>query len=267
MFNSGNNNKCILIEPPKPISKFIYLCDKKFHSELIKDLFENHKRYGVVIISGQMTKFYEICGTEIKHLDKEKVRLSKKQRKGGQSAQRFGRIREGEINKYIALISDDIDEIYIDDNDLPEIEAIVIAGNGEKKDLLLKDLHPKLKPIAHILTITEKDDIYNIKEKCDDIVLSDLGKEELEELNKFMELIEKMSLVVIYGKKEVEKMLVNNMLKKLLIHKKEVKDDKIKIIENLCKKNGCQMIIIPDINDKSERFLRNFDGIGGIAWY
>src|SRR3990170_3384652 len=131
--------------------------------EYIETLYKEYKKYGIIIINGEEVKMYEMSGTEIIKLGRHKVNISNNQRKGGQSAQRFGRIRDNEIYSYITLCIEMCNKYYLEE-DIPMIEGLIIGGYGEKKNKLYENLHPKLKKMCQLLTITDKDNIITIRD-------------------------------------------------------------------------------------------------------
>lgn len=252
---------CILLEPPKPIKEYKYLCDRRYHTEFIESLYKNYDTYGIIIIGGEEIKLYSICGTEIKNLNKDKVRISKNQRKGGQSAQRFGRIRDNEIQQYISKCSDMTKEYYLE-NDIPIVKGIIIAGIADKKDKLFDILHPKLKKIANLITISEKDDIISIIDKCKQIF--ETNEYELKELDEFFDNFNRDTGMAIYGIEYVLEALNIYKLQKLLVHEQYDNKDELKI---MCDNVNCQYIEIPNINNNSDQLLKGYGGIVGISWY
>lgn len=255
-----------MIEPPKPIVKFIYLCDRAFHPEYILPLYENDITYGVIIVRGEDALFYQISGTEIRKLDKQSTRISKNQKKGGQSAPRIGRIRDEEIQQYLAHLEEKSRECFLE-NDLPQIKCLIVAGPGEKKNKLAAVLHPKLREMSHVITITEKDDITTMKGTMDEIVKQNGCQEEIKELQVFLEMMEVMDERAVYGKKIVEKAFRRKMLAKLLIHQDVWKKIGQERVQMVAEESGCQIVVVPGINEDAKRFLETYEGIVGIRWY
>ena len=90
-----NNNKIIFYDIiiEIPIKTKFYYCDKIFHTHFL-DKYINLKKdlYLVMFLNGDSTYYYEKYLTEMKLIKKISFDRQKKQRKGGQSAQRIGRI-------------------------------------------------------------------------------------------------------------------------------------------------------------------------------
>lgn len=63
------------------------------------------------------------------------VHLPKKHRSGGQSAQRFGRIRDGMRHNYVRKVAEEAVRQFIDDDKI-NVAGLVLAGSAEFKVVL-----------------------------------------------------------------------------------------------------------------------------------
>ncbi|CAI4326555.1 CBM_collapsed_G0006080.mRNA.1.CDS.1 [Saccharomyces cerevisiae] len=77
------------IEPYKPINTSLYLCDNKFHTEVLSELLQADDKFGFIVMDGQGTLFGSVSGNTRTVLHKFTVDLPKKHGRGGQSALRF----------------------------------------------------------------------------------------------------------------------------------------------------------------------------------
>lgn len=143
------------IIPPQPIKKFIYTCDKQFHTQTLFDLYQTHDQYGVILISGSCCLMYTLTSIDFKLIYKTHVSLQSRQKKGGQSAVRISRIAEEKRHLYLKQIVDQINQLFIEDHKT-NVKSFIIAGSAEMKDHLIKSelLDYRIKPlILHVLTI------------------------------------------------------------------------------------------------------------------
>ncbi|EPY33353.1 peptide chain release factor subunit 1, partial [Strigomonas culicis] len=81
------------IEPFKPVSRNLYLCDNKFHTEELHRMLESDDKFGFIIMDGNGCLFATVCGDVKEKLGSFTVELPKKHGRGGQSKNRFARIR------------------------------------------------------------------------------------------------------------------------------------------------------------------------------
>lgn len=91
--NDPREQKVLLaIEPPKPITTNNYICDTYFEVAPLEAMLNDSRPYAYVVVDGSGFLIAVIRGPERKILSRTAVQLPRKHNKGGQSAQRFGRI-------------------------------------------------------------------------------------------------------------------------------------------------------------------------------
>jgi peptide chain release factor subunit 1 len=139
---------CIGYEPIKSIKSFFYRCDSKFYVDSLKDMLISDNMYGFIIIDGSSCLFGTLSGNNKNVLKHVHVSLPKKHGRGGQSAQRFGRLREEKRHNYITIMSEYATELFLKENK-PIITGLILAGSAELKDDLNQQniLDPRLKNI------------------------------------------------------------------------------------------------------------------------
>jgi len=141
-------------EPFKPITKSLYLCDNKFHTEPLKELLDDNESFGFIIIDGNGCLYATLQGNSRNILHKFTVDLPKKHKKGGQSAQRFGRIRLEKRLQYVKKCSELTTQYFISDN-ICNVKGIIIAGSAEfKEDLANADFFDQ-RLQKHVLKIVD----------------------------------------------------------------------------------------------------------------
>ncbi|KAF3975384.1 hypothetical protein CMV_001369 [Castanea mollissima] len=73
-------------EPFRPINASLYLCDDKFHTEVLNELLESDEKFGFIVMDGKGTLVGTLSGNTREILHKVSVDLPKKHGRGGQSA-------------------------------------------------------------------------------------------------------------------------------------------------------------------------------------
>ncbi|KAI8323070.1 eukaryotic peptide chain release factor subunit 1-like protein [Martensiomyces pterosporus] len=127
-------------EPFKPVNTSLYMCDNKFHVEALAELLESDSRFGFIVMDGNGCLFGSLCGSNREVLHKFTVDLPKKHGRGGQSAQRFGRIREEKRHNYIRKVAETAVQMFIS-SDKVNVSGIILAGSADfKSDLNKSDL-------------------------------------------------------------------------------------------------------------------------------
>ncbi|KAJ1830336.1 translation termination factor eRF1 [Coemansia sp. RSA 2706] len=127
-------------EPFKPINTSLYLCDNKFHVEALEELLQADSRFGFIIMDGAGCLYGVLSGNTRTVLHQFSVELPKKHGRGGQSAQRFGRIREEKRHHYLRKVAEIAVQMFIT-NDKANVAGLILAGSAEfKNDLQKSDL-------------------------------------------------------------------------------------------------------------------------------
>lgn len=128
------------IEPPRPLQRSLYFCGSRFQTQLLREQLQDGTRYGFCIVDGSGADFYAVAGNRRELLfTLSDPSLPKKHNKGGQSAPRFGRIRDEKRDQYIKKLADRVAATFIDpETHKINVEALIFAGCGEIKTQLAK---------------------------------------------------------------------------------------------------------------------------------
>lgn len=138
-----------IIEPIKPIQNFVYRCDSRFFVEPVLSMFQEHEKYGFVIIDGTGMMLATLQGNTREVLFRYQVSLPKKHHKGGQSAVRFARLRLEARQNYVTKMEEACRLNFIDrQTNRPTVKALFLAGNADFKLELQKVLEPRLAAIV-----------------------------------------------------------------------------------------------------------------------
>jgi peptide chain release factor subunit 1 len=139
------------IEPFRPIRTSLYMCDSRFHTEPLEALLsEDETKYGMIVMDGGGAFFCTVNGGGAREtLHKFSVDLPKKHGKGGQSAQRFARLRVEKRHNYVRKVAEAATHVFIS-NDVPNVAGLVLAGSADfKTELSRSDLFdPRLNSIV-----------------------------------------------------------------------------------------------------------------------
>jgi len=137
IFNEEGKEKKVTIdfEPFRPINTSLYLCDNKFHTQVLHGLLENEDKFGFIIMDGHGTLYGTLCGNTREVLHKFSVELPKKHGRGGQSALRFARLRLEKRHNYVRKVAENAVLHFIKD-DRPNVKGLVLAGSAEFKNVL-----------------------------------------------------------------------------------------------------------------------------------
>lgn len=142
------------IEPYKPINTSLYLCDNKFHTEVLSELLEADDKFGFIVMDGQGALFGLLTGNTRTVLHKFTVDLPKKHGRGGQSAVRFARLREEKRHNYVRKVAEVAVQNFIT-NDKVNVKGLILAGSADfKTDLARSELFDQ-RLVAKIVKIVD----------------------------------------------------------------------------------------------------------------
>ena len=136
--DESNKEKKLLvdIEPLKPITFSSYLCDNRFHTDILKQtLVLDEKRFGFIIVDGKGSLFGSIQGNVRQVITKFQVDLPRKHGRGGQSSNRFANIRDEKRHNYLRKIAEVAAKTFIE-NDKVTVEGFILGGSADLKTQL-----------------------------------------------------------------------------------------------------------------------------------
>jgi len=265
VFDTNLGNLCCEIEPPQKIKKKLYRCDNRFHLDILYELVNTYDNYGIVLLSGDETRFYLISGPIQKLLFTIECNAPNKQGRGGQSQQRFDRLRLESINEYNKKILEKMKQYFIDrESNQPNIKGLVFAGPSQTKNKVAEhDMFDyRLKKIlCRIETTSEITDgtIFTVITKVDDLISSE-SEETHAIVNQFTESIRRDDGLSIYGEKHIFYCLGHKLLQYLIVSNDYYEINKNKL-DAICEKGGCEIVIT------TSHIIKTYGDIVGLSWY
>lgn len=138
-----------VIEPFKAVSRSMYRCDNRFNTEELEKMIENDDKFGFIIVDGNGASYYTMCGGSREKIGGFCVDLPKKHGRGGQSKNRFARIRQEKRHNYLRKVAEYATQYFITE-DRPNVKGLILAGSAEfKETLFASDLFdPRLKEVV-----------------------------------------------------------------------------------------------------------------------
>ena len=210
------------IKPIKAINTSLYLCDNKFHTDILSSLLEKDEKTGFIIVDGKGLLIGQLNGNRSEILTKLSVNLPKKHGRGGQSAARFGRIRLEKRNHFLKKIAEISSQHFIPDGQKPNIQGLIIGGSSEFKNELnsseLLDERLRVKLIQIIDLSYGGEAGFNQAIEYSSSILSDVKFiKEKKLLQSYFDEINKDTGKYIYGAPETIEMLISGAIEKLIL--------------------------------------------------
>ena len=207
------------IEPPEPVKVKLYWCDQKFELKHLESMVEEKEIYGLIILDNGEATVGLLKGKSIKKLHYLKSLVPGKTAKGGQSAARFGRVREGLKNDFYKKVAE-VSNLSFKDK---KIKGIILGGPGPVKETfhqeayLPTDLRNKVLGIRSI-GYADEGGLKELVQKSLDLIEEAALKQEKELLQKFLTELKKSSGLVTYGMFSVLKAVKQGAVNTILIN-------------------------------------------------
>lgn len=124
------------IEPPIPLKARLYRCDHEFVLDPLREMLEVTEVYGLVVLDRNEATIGLLEGKSIKTLQKMTSGVPGKTEKGGQSAARFARIREGMTKEFYRRVAEAVKKNFFD---MKKLKGMIVGGPGPTKEDFLKE--------------------------------------------------------------------------------------------------------------------------------
>lgn len=209
-----------VLEPPEPITTFLYRCDSEFYLEPLLEMLSEKKAYGLIVIDRSEATIGILRGKRVQAIKNIQSLVPSKHRMGGQSALRFERLIEIAAHEFFTKVGETANEIFLNMKDL---HGILIGGPGPTKDYFYESgyLHHEIQKKVIGTFDTGYTDEYGLKE------LMEKAKEKLEDLDLMREkrlmqrLFEEIRKtdggLAAYGEEEVRRNLMIGAVDTLLV--------------------------------------------------
>lgn len=138
LLDDGKTEKKITIDlvPFRPINQFCYKCQGTFHTEPLTSLLEQDDKFGFVVVDGNGLLLATLQGNHREILQRITVQLPKKHGRGGQSANRFARLREEKRHAWTVKVCEACAQTFIQGDKLT-VRSLIFAGSANiKHDVL-----------------------------------------------------------------------------------------------------------------------------------
>ncbi|MBD3192693.1 MAG: peptide chain release factor 1 [Candidatus Heimdallarchaeota archaeon] len=207
------------ITPPEPLSRKIYVCDSRFHTEYLKDQLEEKDQFGLIVVDRESAAFALLRGNHLSHLRNVTSFVPGKHGKGGQSQRRIQRGTELLAQEHLKKAGETANQLFLDKEDL---KGIVIGGPAMAKDHFVNGnyLDNRLQDkIIGVLDIgyTGEEGIRELMDKSTELLQNVRYLEEKELVQRFLRELGTDSGLAAYGQKEVLRAIELGAVDTLLI--------------------------------------------------
>ena len=216
----------VLESPPQPVESFRYHCDSDFLTEPLEHMLADQGLYGLIVLDRREANVGWLKGKRIEPVKSASSLVPGKQRKGGQSAQRFARLRLEAIDNFYQEVAGMANDLFVAKRH--DLDGILVGGPSPTKDEFLDGdyLHHEIQDsvigkfdVAYTDESGLKDLVDNAEEALADAeVMKD--KNEMEEFFKQLNAGD----LATYGFEQTRRNLVMGAVDRLLISEDLRKD-------------------------------------------
>ncbi len=210
------------VVPPEPVESRRYRCDKEFVLGPLRDLVVESDIYGMIVVDKSQAAIGYLKGNNLRIVHEMESNVPGKTTKGGQSQQRFERIREGMYDTFLNDIADKAQQEFLPKARDGELLGILIGGPGfAKDDLVDKDyLHNELQ--EHILArkgtnYSGEEGMHELMNKTQDLIKESRAIKEQQLVQEFLTNLKEENGLSAYGLEEVARALKMGAVDTVLI--------------------------------------------------
>ena len=228
--------KAFEIDPPKDLTTFLYRCDDHFHVDILKDMLKDDNMIGILAIDAKDAGWGLLHGDKIEVLKETGSGVAGKHRQGGQSAKRFQKLREMELQYYFNRVAHITREYFID---IYPIKGLIISGPGPTKEDFINNNYLEYRLQDMIISTIDasysgSEGIREAFAKSSEILSDFRMVEEKKIIEKLFQQINNNTGLGSYGLNEVLEMLKNNIADTIIV----TDDTELYRLEIKCKKCG-----------------------------
>jgi peptide chain release factor subunit 1 len=163
----------VLENPPDPIQSFRYHCDSNFLTGPLEDMLADKGLYGLIVLDRREANVGWLKGKRVDPVKSASSLVPGKQRKGGQSAQRFARLRLEAIDNFYQEVAGMANELFVPRRH--ELDGVLVGGPSPTKDEFLDGdyLHHELQDSVlgkFDVSYTDESGLYDLVDAAQDVL-------------------------------------------------------------------------------------------------
>ncbi len=198
-----------VIVPPEPIKIFLYRCDNRFHTEHLQEMLREKESYGILLVDASNATIATLQGKHLNIVMQMHSGVTGKTRAGGQSARRYERLRDMQLNEYYGRVAGHANDVFMP---LENLKGIILGGPGptkydfQKGNYLNYQLQGKILEVVDTAYVEEQG-VKEVVEKAPEIMKKVRYIEEKEIMQKFLYEVGHDSGFITYGEAEVRRLM------------------------------------------------------------
>jgi peptide chain release factor subunit 1 len=163
----------VLENPPQPIQSFRYHCDAEFLTEPLEEMLTDKGLFGLVVLDRREANVGWLRGKRVDPVKSATSLVPGKQRKGGQSAQRFARLRLEAIDNFYQEVAGMANDLFVPERH--EMDGVLVGGPSPTKDEFLDGdyLHHELQEMVlgkFDVAYTDESGLYDLVDEASEVL-------------------------------------------------------------------------------------------------
>ncbi|WP_435100358.1 peptide chain release factor aRF-1 [Halarchaeum sp. P4] len=209
----------VLESPPEPVQSFRYHCDSEFLTEPLENMFADKGLYGLIVLDRREANVGWLKGKRVEPVKSASSLVPGKQRKGGQSAQRFARLRLEAIDNFYQEVAEMADDLFVPRRH--ELDGVLVGGPSPTKDEFLDGdyLHHELqdKVLGKFdVSYTDESGLYDLVDAGEDALADAALMEDKNAMERFFKELHNGELAT-YGFEATRRNLIMGSVETLLL--------------------------------------------------
>ncbi|MFX0180516.1 MAG: peptide chain release factor aRF-1 [Candidatus Hodarchaeota archaeon] len=215
-------NELYIVDPPEKVKTFRYHCASEFLLWPLEEMLVPKETYGLLVIGRQNSAVGYVKGNHVEIVREFTSGIHSKHRAGGQSQRRFERLIEEGEKQFYRRISEEINELFLEMEDL---RGIFIGGPGPSKEKFVNDESMDYRLREKILDVVDlgyggSEGIRALIDKVKDKIQDVKYIREKQVMQRFMKEIANDTGMVTYGLEDVQKALNMGAVETLILSEK-----------------------------------------------
>lgn len=209
----------VLEKPPEPIQSFIYHCDSEFLTEPLAEMLGEKGLYGLVVLDRREANVGWLKGKRVEPVKSASSLVPGKQRKGGQSAQRFHRLRLEAIDNFYQEVAEMANDLFVPDRH--DMDGVLVGGPSPTKDEFLDGeyLHHELQDLVlgkFDVSYTDESGLSDLVDAAGEVLAETEVMKDKSQMNEFFKELHQGDLAT-YGFEPTRQNLVMGAVDRLLV--------------------------------------------------
>ena len=250
---------------PNPVPESMFAVSNVFETAPLEGTTGPSRNYGLLVVERGGAALGRLDGDRIEVVETFDSDVMGKTRAGGQSADRFERRREEQLDDFLTEVAEEAERAFLDS----DLDGLLVGGttvtadeflDGEYLDYRLAEM---VVGDAFSVEYASEQGLHQLVEKARK-PLDDAGEREVREaLDRFFTGLREDEGAVVYGREATEEALEYGAVETLLVS--EALDSKVvRELGARADEEGGDRLVVPTDFDDGVRFHEGFGGVGAL---